>query len=320
MNYKKRIAELGINDFKRRYPDFDVTKLKAKGPANLEEVDLSQKEMAQLGINPVVLSIICGTVFGDSNLSIQCGYKNARIQNRHSTRQTDWFMWKALCGLSPFTEESSISFQLPDGEQIKSARLPGEVLGKWKLATRVSEQLTQLRNIIAPRNKKTIARSWLNHMNDYFLMTLWLDDGSLTNARQGVLCINNVPFDQAQVLATYLTNVWGIHCKAKVVESRKTVTLLKPVEITIDDQDNLEKLLKIIAPIIPVESMLYKVCFCPLDSSRQQRWASELKTLVRKEWHDTIDKYLAYQLALQESAKKSDAETSDSEEDIVQEN
>jgi len=320
MTYKKTIAELGIKDFKRRYPDLDVTKLKAIGPSNLKEVDLSLKEMSQLDINPVTLSIICGTVFGDSNLSIGRKYVNARIQNRHSTRQTDWFMWKALCGLSPFTSESSVVFQLPDGKQKKSEKLPGEILGKWKLATQANQQLTKLQNIIAPNNNKTIARSWLNHMNNYFLMTLWLDDGSLCKARQGVICINNTPLDQAHILANYITNVWGVRCKAVVVPSRSTKTNLEPVEIVIEDQDNLEKLFRIIAPIIPVESMLYKVCFCPLDNSRQQRWASELKTLVREEWHDTIEKYLAYQLATQESEKKTSGsrDSDDSEEDIVQ--
>jgi hypothetical protein len=66
--------------------------------------------------------------------------------------------------------------------------------------------------------------------------------------------------------------------------------------------------------------MLYKVCFCSLDRSRQQRWASELKTLVREEWHDTIEKYLAYELTIQDSVKEKskDSESYDSEEDIVQ--
>lgn len=318
MNYKQKITELSIKDFKRRYSDLDVTKLIPKKPPSLKNVNLEGKEMTQIDINPVSLSVICGTVLGDSNIAIATNYKNARIQNRHSTRQTDWFMWKALCVLKPYLEESSISFQLPDGEQRKSEKLPGEILGKWKCSTRVHEELTKLRNIIAPNNKKTAARSWLNHMNNYFLMTLWLDDGSLSKGRQGVISVNNMPFYEAGILADYITNVWGVRCKASIVESKATRTNPEPVQIEISDQDNLEKFLRIIAPIIPVESMLYKVCFCPLDSSRQQRWASELKTLVREEWHDTLDKYLAYQLAIQETQKLNDSESDHSEEDIVQ--
>lgn len=318
MHYKKTITQKSINDFKRRYSDLDVTKLIPKKPPSLENVNLEGKEMTQVGINPVSLSVICGTVFGDSNLSIGKGYVNARIQNRHSTRQTDWFMWKALCALKPFLEESSISFQLPDGEQKKSEKLPGEILGKWKLSTHVDIELTNLRNIIAPNNKKTVARSWLNHMNDYFLMTLWLDDGSLSNGRQGVISVNEMPYSEATILANYITTVWGVCCKVSIVPSKATKTNPLPVQIEIIDQDNLEKFLRIIAPIVPVESMLYKVCFCPENSSRQQRWASELKTLVKEEWHDTIEKYLAYLLATQE--KLNDSKSSDSEEDIVQDN
>ena len=41
--------------------------------------------------------------------------------------------------------------------------------------------------------------------------------------------------------------------------------------------------------IIPVKSMLYKVCLYPIKSSHLQRWTSELKTLVRQEWHAEID-------------------------------
>jgi hypothetical protein len=321
MNYKKTITQLTIKDFKRRYSDLDVTKLIPKKPLSLENVNLERKEMTQLDINPVSLSTICGTVLGDSNLAIAKSYANARIQCRHSTRQTDWFMWKALCALKPFLEESSISFQLPDGKQRSSEKLPGEILGKWKFSTRVHEELTKLRNIIAPNNKKTVARSWLNHMNDYFLMALWLDDGSLSKGRQGVISVNEMPLAEAEILANYITNVWGVSCKVSIIKSKATNTNPEPVQIEISDQDNLEKFLRIIAPIVPVESMLYKVCFCPLDSSRQQRWASELKTLIREEWHDTIEKYLAYELAMQESDEKKpdDSKPDDSEEDIVQE-
>lgn len=318
MNYKKKITELSIKNFKLRYPDLDVMKLIPTYAPNLQKVNLEGKEITQININPVSLSAICGTVLGDSNLSVSKGYKNARIQARHSTRQTDWFMWKSFCILNPFINETSILFQLPDGHQKKSEKLPGEILGKWKISTKVDNELTKLRDIIAPNNKKTVKRKWLNHMNNYFLMALWLDDGSLSKGRQGVISVNSMPLDQAQVLADYITTVWGVSCKATIVESKRTSTNPEPVQIEIEDQDNLEKFLRIIAPIIPVESMIYKVCFCPLDSSHQERWASELKTLVREQWHDTIEKYLAYLSAIQKSEYSNDSESEDSEEDIVQ--
>ena len=334
--YLREIAKSYINMFKKRYPDIDVQNLIPTNPKTMKLVDISRKRMANLDLHPVTVSVVCGTLLGDG--SVDKRSTNPRICLRHSSRQTDWFMWKTLCALGNFVNETSICFQLPDGKQIDSVKLPGEALGKWRVATLRKPEMTDLLNILAPEKKKVVERSWLNHMTDYFLMTFWLDDGSLTTyGREALFCVNSISHDEAQILVDYLETVWDVKCIVRSVPSRKTDTNPDPIEIAVVDLDNIEKLLRIIAPIIPVESMLYKVCFCPLDRSRQQRWASELKELVRPEWHDTIDKTISYQLALQtaivDTKKRSSSETeqmdpcdtmdfdvSDSEEDIVQEN
>lgn len=290
--------------FKKDHPNLDVTKLKPTNPPNMANVVLSNKQMAQLGFHPVVLAVICGTVFGDANLAIQSGYANARLQYRHSSRQTEWFMWKTLCALSEFVTPNSIQFQAPDGKQRKTEAIGGETLGKWKVATLVSDKLTALRSIIAPNNKKTISRSWLNHMNDYFLMTLWLDDGSLSKARQGVISCNSTPLAEAKILADYITTVWGVQCRAEVAASKATTTNPNPAQIVILDIQNLEKLLRIIAPIVPVKSMLYKICLFSDNPVDLQRWTSELKTLVRPDFHDEIETYYDYLSALKEQQAK----------------
>ena len=325
-------------EFKTNYPQLDVTTLKATNPVSLSKVDLSQKNMAQTGINAVTLSVICGTVFGDSNLAIQSGYKNARLQYRHSTRQTEWFMWKTLCAMTEFLTDNSIQFQAPDGLQRKTEPIGGETLGKWKVATLVSEKLTKVHSEICPNNKKTISRHWLNHMNDYFLMTLWLDDGSLSKGRQGVISCNSTPLKQAEILAEYITTVWKAKCRAELVPSKVTScgkselvpssrfsqlrSNPEPSQIVFVDLDNLQNFLRIVAPIVPVKSMLYKICLFPEDSGIRQRWTSELKTLVRPDFHFEIDKYYAYLEALREQeekqAKKQQAKNHNSEEDIVQ--
>lgn len=289
---KKDYAKLQIKEFRDRFPDkqLEISSLvPATYPKKLENVDLTNKEMAQLPLDPIVLSASCGTIFGDSSIAINKNYKNARIQNRHSTRQTDWFMWKTFCILKEFVNDTSVCWQDPDGFQKQAPVKEGEILGKWKVATKANEKLTKLYNILCPKKTKKIQRFWLNHMNNYFLMVLWLDDGSLVGQRQGILSCNSTPKDQAQILADYLSKVWEVECNVVVVASRATSTLPEPVQIAIKDLDNLEKFLRIIAPIIPVKSMLYKVCLYPIESSRLQRWTSELKTLVRQDWHAYID-------------------------------
>lgn len=299
MNQKessRQFVIMSVKEFKKNYPesDLEVKNLLATCPISLEAVKLEQKQIAQINLNPIIVSAVCGMVFGDASLVINLCYVNARLQMRHSTRQTEWFMWKSLCILKEFTEDTSICFQKPDGFQRSTMAIGGETLGKWKVLTKVNPELTKLHSIICPQGKKTFQRFWLNHMNNYFLMVLWLDDGSLNGARQGVISLNSTPLDQAKVLVQYMLTVWDIKCEAKIVESKQTQTNKSPVAITISDLDNLEKLLRIIAPIVPVKSMLYKVCLYPEDSSRLQRWTSELKTLVRSEWHDDLDKYYAY--------------------------
>lgn len=295
VNASKSFVTVLIKEFRKKYPNLDFKKLIATPPDSLLAVDLSQKRMAQIGLDPVVLSIICGTTFGDSNLAVQPRYANARLTYRHSTRQSEWFFWKTFCAFQDFTTEDSVQFQLPDGYQANAVVADGECIGKLKLSTKVDKKLTQLRDIIAPSNKKTIERNWLNHMNNYFLMTLWLDDGGLTGGlgREGVISTGAMPLEQAKILADYLTTVWNIRCEAREL-SEKMKNGENQSRIFVKDQDNLMRLLRIIAPIIPVESMLYKVCFFPNDVSLQQRWASELKALVRAEWHDTLDKIYQY--------------------------
>lgn len=292
----KNIVKLLIKEFRINYPKLDLKTLKVTQPSSLENVNLTKKEIVQIGLHPVVLSTLCGTTFGDSNLTVQKNYANARLSFRHSTRQTEWFLWKTLCVFNEFISEESVQFQLPDGFQADAEIAEDECLGKLKVSTKVDSKLTQLRNIIAPNNKKTIQRHWLNHMNNYFLMTLWLDDGGLTGnlGRQGVISTGTMPLNQAKLLCDYLKMVWDIDCEARELFHQKMKNGMFPTRIFIKDEQNLIKFLKIIAPIIPVKSMLYKVCFFPDDVSLQQRWASELKQLIRAEWHDTIDKLYLY--------------------------
>lgn len=295
----KQLVDILKDEFLTKYPlaELDITKkpLPKKAPGLPTNLNLSRSEMAQLKLDPSVCSVLCSTLLGDGSLKLQKGYANARFQYRHSTRQTDWFMWKTLGPLkSLMSPNMAIQFQKADGKQKKLVPLGGECLGKLQISSSASPLLTSLHKILCKDNNIVIERHWLNHMNAYFLMTLWLDDGSLVGKRQGYFCLYSTPKDQLEVLANYLKNVWDIQCNVQPVSPKRNYH-----QIAINDQDNLYKLMTIIAPLIPVKSMLYKVCFYPTNQNLLQRWTTEIKTLVRKEWHSEIDKQYAYHALLQ---------------------
>jgi len=274
--------------FLQSNPGLNVKSLKPTLPSKLSKVDLSKKEMSQVKLDPVIKSILCGTIISDGSLAISKGYANARIQMRHSTRQTEWFMWKVFYAFPNITEKS-IVFQKTDGYQSNSPLKLNEILGKWKISSGATPELTALHTIICGKGNKKMERSWLNHMNDYFLMTIWLDDGGLVGHRQGVIAFYYLSQAELQIFSDYMLAVWDIKCNVVAAPSRATKTNPNPFQVNIADLDNLEKLLRIVAKIVPVKSMLYKVCFYPIESSRLQRWTAELKTLVRQEWHAEID-------------------------------
>lgn len=263
-------------------------------PKTLENVDLSKKQMSQLPFDEITKSVLCGTIISDTSFTIDKGYTNARFQVRQSTRQFTWFTWKYFVILKEFCNLSGLIFSHADGYQEKSQLIPGEeILGKLKLASKAHEKLTELHKIVCVNNRKTVQRFWLNHMNNYFLMTIWLDDGSLYNKRQGIISFNAMPIDQQLIFREYLLKVWGIETSFQdtglVMQNGQ-----KNVRISIDNQESLLKLLRLIAPIVPVREMLYKVCFVPKgNSSLLERWKTELKGLVKPEFVADIEKYYA---------------------------
>jgi hypothetical protein len=237
-------------------------------PATLQGVDLSNKRMAQIAFHPIVKSVVCGTVFGDSSFGIQSKYVNARMQNRHSTRQREWFFWKWFVALAELNNgQSSVTLQNPDGYQIDSNRKEGEdFVGKLHINSRVDRRLTEMLPLLKPNGFKQFQRSWLNHMNNYFLMTLWFDDGSLYGDNQGVFCVESYRREQLEVFMQYMEKVWKVSLvlrEASETEEVKKVRIAagnpEPLRLHFKNVAEFEKFVLIIAPIVPVPSMLYKL-------------------------------------------------------------
>jgi hypothetical protein len=279
-------------------------------PQKLLNVNISDKKMAQVPLDEITKSVLCGTILGDTSFTINKKYRNARFQAKHSTKQFTWFVWKYGVILKDFVSPSGLVFTQRDGFQLNSVqdnsasnnagemeekelKLLGDfqTFGKLKIASRADVRLTELHGVICVNNHKTIQRYWLNHMNNYFLMTIWLDNGSLSceNSRQGIISFNSIPIEEQQIFREYLLKVWEI--ETRFDDTKKFLANgQKNMRIAIKNQENLQRLLRIIAPVVPVREMLYKLCFVPKDMSLLQRWRTELKGLVRPEFSLEIDK------------------------------
>lgn len=224
------------------------------------------------------------------------------MEYKHSTRQTEWFLWKTLYIMNKMIKnQDAIQFDLSSGYQEEVKTSGFEQLGKLQVTTQATEELTKLHSVIVSGGKKTIKRRWLNHMNNYFLMTMWLDDGSLMGELGGCISTGTMPKAEAEILVKYFKDVWGFECKvielANLSKEGKAPLMkngVYPTRIDFVDQNQLMIFLRIVAPIIPVKSMIYKVCFFPIDVPIQQRWATELKDMIRPEWHDEIDQILYF--------------------------
>jgi hypothetical protein len=66
----------------------------------------------------------------------------------------------------------------------------------------------------------------------------------------------------------------------------------KNYRIAIANAESLLSLLRLVAPVIPVREMLYKVYFVPKNNkSLLQRWRTELEGLVRPEFQADVKKH-----------------------------
>lgn len=297
LQQRKEILVNFYNTFKKKYPFYIGPNKKELPkpiyPVNIQRLTRPTDEMHQLTIAEPQKSILCGTILSDTTIGVQRGYANARMQNRHSTRQYEWFFWKWLIALENFSNGlSSMTFQEPDGYQINSLLNEGETLGKLHINSKAMPDLTKLSRIVKKDNQKFIDRSWLNHMSSYFLMCIWIDDGSLYHTYQGCICFDYSTKDEQQTFCDYLKEAWDIEAYVGDTDYPLMADGRERFRIFFSDQTNLLKYLRIVAPLVPVKEMIYKLLFVPVNNPvLLQRWASELKDLVQPEFREYVEDF-----------------------------
>lgn len=233
-------------------------------PTKHEQVSLSDQTSA----------LILGSLLGDGSLKLHPGYVNARFSFRHSSKQKNYFEWKAR-QCAEISGSKSVFAQTSDGGFSK--------LPKLRYQSVALPALTDLYQLIHDNKQFRIRRKWLNRMTSLSLAIWWLDDGSLIgNGKRGVFCTDGFDEKAVKLLARYLQVVWGINTRVAAISRVRSKTHRRDYyfRIWIRSSEELKKLLRVIAPHIVVKDMLYKVLILYKDPELQQRWISELAALT----------------------------------------
>lgn len=209
-------------------------------------------------------AVILGSILGDGSLKIHKPYRNARFSFRHSISQKEYFFWKVS--------------QL---KEISGAKDVWEQKGKdgWgnaklRYQSAALESLTKLYQLTHPHNRFRIRRKWLNMLTPESLCVWWLDDGSLLNGRQGVLCTDSFSYEDLLVVVRYFRKVWKIY--PRIGRVAKEGPRSKQYRLWFRSSGELQKFIRLIFPYVPVASMLKKVMLLYKDPELQERWISEV--------------------------------------------
>lgn len=208
--------------------------------------------------------VLLGGILGDGSVKKYKNYKTARYAFRHSEIQSEYFYWKAR-ELKNLASENSTHVQERNSAGNRMLRFQ----------TLALPSIESIYLVTTENNEKSIRREWLNKLDPLGLAVWWMDDGSLIgNTTKGVFCTDSFSYEEQVILQRYLAEEWDIEVRIKPVKGREGHNRLHLTSVR-----ELKKLLRVIIPVIPVESMLYKVLVLYKHLEYQQRWVSEVAKL-----------------------------------------
>lgn len=230
-------------------------------------------------ITPEMRQLLLATLLGDGSLSIQRNYRNARFQMRHSIRQRHWFFCKTKKLIS-LCSAKAVHVQASDGYSR---------LSKLHMQTLVHPELTKIHDMTHVNSVKTVNRRWLEELNEYGLMTFYLDDGGLTGEgnRKIKLSVQGFGEEGVKIISDFLAQKWGLSNQIEYVTNQSTDKIYATIILY---QECTKKFLRLFMKLLPTERMLYKFCLKYRDAREQQRWISELK-LALPQYKKAIDRF-----------------------------
>lgn len=208
--------------------------------------------------------MILGSLLGDGSLKLYPRYRNARFSFRHSSANREYFFWKVeqlkeISGTNHVWEQDG-----PDGWGQDKLRYQSAAL----------ESLTELFRLTHPHGQFRIRRKWLNQLSCLSLCVWWLDDGSLLNGKQGVICTDGFSYEELLLVVRYFRVVWELNPRIGRVST--TGPRANQYRLWFRSRDDLIRFLRLILPHMAVPSLLKKVLLLYHDPDLQQRWISEV--------------------------------------------
>jgi LAGLIDADG DNA endonuclease family len=270
-------------------------------------VKLKTKDADNITLSVDHKRVIASTILGDASLRRPSGkFKNSNIQIKHSKKQAEWLKWKAdqielISGRKPFCKQTETSYRInPDtGQKIYVLDSNGKPkkYQKIRLSTRRLKCITEFHKEMTTNGELDFSKPWLfQYIDDRGLMIWWLDDGGLTGKENasGRLCTHGFKKQYLPYLQKLLKNKWNIE-----------TTIQKQTDVTTGgiyfflglSQQDVQKLLWIIMPYIPVAEMLYKTLPLYENVQAQKSWISTMYQRIQPGLHQDLTELLRSKLS-----------------------
>lgn len=199
--------------------------------------------------------VILGSLLGDMSISMGYGKRNPRLDILHSTKQTEYVMWKYdvlenLVGTKP-----SVISELTDFGSGYS-----KINYKMRFNTRLLPCLLPIYSLVRGDGNKYISKSWLDEIVDPIGLAVWyMDDGSSTDKYHISFALGLISPKECSVLQDWMLQKWDINShiyKIKCVMPKYLHSIHSVLSIGL--KSNLRKFKELVEPYI-ISSMRYKI-------------------------------------------------------------
>lgn len=203
-----------------------------------------------------IIGALAGMTLGDANVYMR--QKNACIRIDHSTKQTEYCLWKREI------VEKVIHTRLNYWTHFNP--VTNKEYYHIRFASLVHPVFTYLHSCFYPNNKKLITRSNLRMLSPLGLAIWYMDDGSMSwhkgmrgnfkiiIGRESIIAANSRTIEELETVKSYFKLYWDITVKIYKSQYRKGRQEYRIVM----NVTNFHRFFKLIEPFV-VKSMQYKV-------------------------------------------------------------
>lgn len=195
--------------------------------------------------------VILGSLLGDMSISARSKKHNPYIQVGHTTKQTEYLMWKFNILKSLTTgREPSVSSWYQTDLGYKSGK---KIYNSIHFQTRSLRCLVPIYDMVRSNGNKHVSTKWLNEIKDPIGIAVWyMDDGCLLSKFNAVFALGLRSPGEQFAIQDWMMATWDIETHIY------TQTNTKYKILSISSKSNLRKFRDLVEPYI-IPSMRYKI-------------------------------------------------------------